>query len=201
MLNSSDQLWIDCFSFLDPDALYPLTACKRAEMENLEEQQYVSYRIAHGDIEETIRLLNRAKTESDDTIKTALVKYCVISYARPFKSSKGVFESEKSSHRSRKTRFCPLESALVFPGGNSDHEALMAERDQRIAHSDMTAWEPTVHYWRSTDSFPIVQRRSQFYDRIDQEIETMLSLCNVVLRFLVDQMTILEAKFKSLIPP
>ena len=166
-------------------------------MENFEEQQYVSYRIANGDIEDTIRLLNRAKVETDDTIKTVLVKYCVISYARPFKHSMGFFDNENPSLKSSKMRFFPLESALVFPSGSSDHDTLIAERDQRIAHCDITAWKPTLHYWRSWDSFPITQQPSHLYDRIDPLIEKMLVLRDIVLKYLVHQRALMEEKFRS----
>ncbi len=38
------------------------------------EEEYVSLRLAHGDSEDVIRLLNRAKAEPDSTIKGVIVQ-------------------------------------------------------------------------------------------------------------------------------
>jgi hypothetical protein len=144
-------------------------------------------RLAHGDIENAIRLLNRAKVEKDDTIKGVIVKYCIIEYARPFTTSNGVFRK----------KFKPLDNSSVFPVGNSDHEALMTERNQRIAHSDISAYNPKLHYWPEPNIFPIVQRPSHLYNDIDKLIEKMLVLCDIVIKYLADQMTTLETFFRK----
>ena len=156
-------------------------------METRKEEGYVSMRLAQGDIENAIRLLNRARTETDATIKSVIVRYCIIEYAKPFKKSRGVFQKE----------FIPLDKALVFPSGNSDHEALITERDQRIAHGDITAYNPRLHYWPDLDIFPIVQRPSHLCDQIDMLIDKMLALCDIVLRYLVDRRTTLEILFRE----
>jgi len=157
------------------------------EMETRLEEEYVSMRLAHRDIENVIRLLNRAKTEADNVIKSTILRYCIIEYAKPFKKSKGVFRKE----------FIPLDKVAVFPGGNADHEALITERDQRIAHGDITAYNPRLHYWSQLDIFPIVQRSSHLCDNIDVLIDKMLSLCEVVLRYLVEHTAILEKLFRE----
>ncbi len=156
-------------------------------METRIDEEYVSMRLARGDIENAIRLLNRAQTETDTMIKSVIVRYCIIEYARPFKKSKGVFRKE----------FVPLDKTSVFPAGNSDHEALITERDQRIAHGDITAYNPRLHYWPEPDIFPIVQRSSHLCDHIDMLIDKMLVLCDIVMRYLVDRMTILETLFRE----
>jgi hypothetical protein len=156
-------------------------------METRIEEEYVSVRLAHGDIENAIRLLNRARTETDTIIKSVIVRYCIIEYANPFKKSKGVFRKE----------FIPLDKASVFPAGNSDHEALITERDQRIAHGDITAYNPRLHYWPELDIFPIIQRSSHLCDHIDMLIDKMLGLCDIVLRYLVDRMTTLGTLFRQ----
>jgi hypothetical protein len=144
-------------------------------------------RLAHGDIENAIRLLNRARTETDTTIKSVLVRYCIIEYAKPSKKSKGVFRKQ----------FIPLDKASVFPAGNFDHEALITERDQRIAHGDITAYNPRLQYSPELDIFPIVQRSSDLCDHIDMFIDKMLVLCDIVLRYLVDRMTTLDTLFRE----
>lgn len=153
------------------------------------EEKYVSMRLAHGDIANVIDLLNRARAVSDTFIKVALVRYCIIEYAKPFKASKGVF----------RTNFRRIDEESVFPGGNSDHKALITERDQRIAHGDITAFRPQLHYWSQQDIFPIVLKVSHLYDNIDKLIETMLGLCDVVLNHLTVQMKALESTFRKLI--
>lgn len=156
-------------------------------MENKIEEEYVSMRLAHGDIKNAIRLLNRARTETDTEIKSVIVRYCIIEYGKPFKKSKGVFRK----------KFIPLDKALVFPGGNSDHEALIAERDQRIAHGDITVYNPMLHYWSELDIFPIVQTPSHLCDHVNTFIDKMLAVCDIVLRYLVDRITTLETFFRE----
>jgi hypothetical protein len=156
-------------------------------METQTDEEYISTRLAQGDIENAIRLLNHARTEADTTIKSVIVKYCIIEYAKPFKKSRGVFQK----------KFIPLDKTLVFPSGNSDHEALITERDQRIAHGDITAYNPSLHYWPDLDIFPIVQRPSHLCDQIDILIDKMLALCDIVLRYLVDRRTTLEMLFRQ----
>jgi hypothetical protein len=73
----------------------------------------------------------------------------------------------------------------------------MTERDQRIAHGDITAYNPRLHYWPEADIFPIVQRSSHLYDPIDILIDKMLVLCNTFLRYVVDRMTTLEKVFRE----
>jgi hypothetical protein len=151
------------------------------------DEEYVSMRLAHADIQNAIRLLNLARIETDTTIKSAIVRYCIIEYAKPFKTSMGVFRK----------KFIPLDKTSVFHGGNSDHDTLIDERDQRIAHGDITAYNPRLHYWAELDIFPIVQRSSHLYDHIDMLIEKMLALCDIVLRYVVDRMTALEKVFRE----
>jgi hypothetical protein len=116
-----------------------------------------------------------------------LVRYCIIEYAKPSKKSKGVFRKQ----------FIPLDKASVFPAGNFDHEALITERDQRIAHGDITAYNPRLQYSPELDIFPIVQRSSDLCDHIDMFIDKMLVLCDIVLRYLVDRMTTLDTLFRE----
>jgi len=156
-------------------------------METQEEEKYGSMRLAREDIENAIRLLNRARTETDTTIKSVIVRYCIIEYAKPFKESKGVFQK----------KFIPLDKTSVFPTGNSDHEVLITERDQRIVHSDITAYNPTLHYCPEVDGFPIGQKSSHLCDDIDMLIDKMLALCDIVLRYLGDQMATLERLFRE----
>ncbi len=159
-------------------------------MENMEsqiEEEYVSMRLAHGDITNAITLLDRAKSEKDGTLKSVLVKYCIIEYARPFTGSRGIYQKH----------FKPLQKESIYPNGNTDHDALIAERDQRIAHSDITAYNPRLHYWTKQDIFPIVQKSSHLYDNIDALIEKMLLLCNTVLTYLIDRIKTLETEFKN----
>ena len=156
-------------------------------MDTEAEERYVSMRLAHGDIANVIDLLNRARAVSDTSIKVALVRYCIIEYAKPFKASRGVF----------RTNFRRIDEESVFPGGNSDHKALITERDQRIAHGDITAFRPQLHYWSQPDIFPIVLKGSHLYDNIDKLIEKILGLCEVVLKYLTGQMASLEAEFRK----
>jgi hypothetical protein len=151
------------------------------------EERYVSLRLAHGDITHVVDLLNRAKTLEDASIKTALVRYCIIEYAKPFNTSKGRFRST----------FRRIDEESIFPGGNSDHKALITERDQRIAHGDITAYNPQLHYWSQQDIFPIVFKGSKLYDNMDKLIETILDLCDIILSYLVLQMESLEALFRE----
>jgi hypothetical protein len=156
-------------------------------MDTETEERYVSLRLAHGDITHVVDLLNRAKIAEDSSIKTVLVRYCIIEYAKPFKASKGVFRS----------KFRRLDEESVFPGGNADHKALIAERDQRIAHGDITAYYPQLHYWSKQDIFPIVLRGSHLYDNMDKLIETISGLCDTVLNYLVVQMKAFERSFRE----
>ena len=157
-------------------------------METQIDEEYVNMRLAHADIENAIRLLNHARTEKDPNIKRSIVQYCIIEYAKPFKSSYGVFRK----------KFIPLDKASIFPTGNFDHEALILERDQRIAHGDITAYKPRLHYWPEQDIFPIIQRSSHLYDNIDALIDKMLLLCNIVLTYVVDRMKNLEIEIKNI---
>lgn len=104
-------------------------------MDTETEERYVSMRLAHGDITNAIDLINRARKESDNSVKSTIVRYCIIEYAKPFKASRGIFRA----------KFRPLEEEAVFPSGNTDHKALMVERDQRIAHGDITSFCPELH--------------------------------------------------------
>ena len=151
------------------------------------EEKYVSMRLAHGDISNVINVLNRARTESDTAVKSAVVRYCIIEYAKPFKESRGAFCK----------KFRPLDEESVFPGGNADHKALIGERDQRIAHGDITAFCPQLHYWSEHDIFPIVLKSSHLYDNIDKLVDKMLVLCDIVLEYLTDQMKAFETFFRK----
>ncbi len=144
-------------------------------------------RLAHGDITNAIDLLNRARKESDSAIKSTIVRYCIIVYAKPFKKSCGIFRA----------RFRPLEEEAVFPGGNTDHKALIIERDERIAHGDIKSFCPKLHYWSRPDIFPIVFKSSRLYDNIDKLIDKMLVLCDTVLRYLTNEMKTLETLFRE----
>jgi hypothetical protein len=156
-------------------------------MDTETEERYVSMRLAHGDITNAIDLLNRARKESDNSIRSTIVRYCIIVYAKPFKISRGIFRA----------KFIPLKEEVVFPGGNTDHKALMDERDKRIAHGDITSFCPKLHYWSRPDIFPIVFKSSHLYDNIDKLIDKMLVLCNTVLRYLTDEMKTLETLFRE----
>jgi hypothetical protein len=156
-------------------------------MESEREEEYVSLRLAHGDIENVIRLLILAKAEKNPDLKAVIVRYCIIEYAKPFKMSRGVF----------KKKFKPLDAASVFPSGNHDHDKLITERDQRIAHGDITAYNPKLHYWSDLDIFPIVQRPSHLCDKIAPLIEKMEELCDTVKRSLVDRLTAMETEFRD----
>ncbi len=114
------------------------------QMDTKTEERYVSMRLAHGDITNAIDLLNRARKESDNSIKSTIVRYCIIVYAKPFKISRGIFHA----------KFIPLKEEAVFPGGNTDHKALIVERDERIAHGDIKSFCPKLHYWSRPDIFP-----------------------------------------------
>ncbi len=158
-------------------------------METQKEEEYVSLRLAVGDIENVIRLLKLAKTEKDPTLKSLIVRYCVIEYARPFKISCGVF----------RRKFKALDATAVFPSGNPDHETLITERDQRIAHGDITAYKPRLHYWSELDIFPIVQKPSHLCDNIDNIIAKIELLCSIVKCYLVERMTVMENEFREVL--
>lgn len=144
-------------------------------------------RLAHGDITNAIYLLNCSRKESDNSIKSTIVRYCIIEYAKPFKTSRGIFRA----------KFRPLEEEAVFPGGNTYHKALMAERDQRIVHGDITSFCPKLHYWSGPDIFPIALKSSHLYDNIDKLIDKMLVLCDTVLRYLTYEMKTMETLFRE----
>ena len=156
-------------------------------MDTEAEEKYVSLRLAHGDIAHVIDLLTRAKTVEDASIKTALIRYCIIEYAKPFKASRGLFRAN----------FRRLDEKSVFPGGNIEHKALITERDQRIAHGDITAYFPQLHYWSQQDIFPIVLKGSHLYDNMDKLIETILGLCVTVLDYLKVQIEALESLLRE----
>ena len=158
-------------------------------MQTQVEEEYVSLRLAHGDISHAITLLNLAQTEKDPTIKAVIVRDCIIKYVKPFKVSYGVFQRS----------FKALKKEEIFPDGNPDHDALVSERDQRIAHGDITACKPKLHYWTKQNIFPIVFRSSHLYDDIDTLIERVLSLCNIVLDYLNNRMESLENSFRDAI--
>lgn len=156
-------------------------------MQTQVEEEYVSLRLAHGDISHAITLLKRAQTEKDPTIKAVIARDCIIKYVKPFKVSYGVFQS----------CFKALKKEEIFPDGNPDHDALVTERDQRIAHGDITAYKPKLHYMTKQDIFPIVFRPSHLYDDIDALIERVLSLCNIVLVYMTNRMGNLENSFRD----
>jgi len=79
------------------------------------EEKYVSIRLTDEVMRNVICLLNYAKAENDQSIKSVLVRYCIVEYAKQFMESHGVF----------KKRFIPLKKKLIFPGGNADHERLI----------------------------------------------------------------------------
>jgi hypothetical protein len=152
-----------------------------------EEKEYVSLRFAQGDIEEAIRLLNRARTETDTEIQFVIVKYCIIAYARPFNKSRDVFGK----------KFNPLKKKLVFPGGNSFHDQLIDDRNQYIAHVDLKAHNPKLYFPPERNIFPIGLTPSHLYDQIDMLIDKMLTVCDFVLKYLVARMTTLETLFRE----
>lgn len=156
-------------------------------MESEREELYVSLRIALGDMENVFRLPKQAKTENDPGLRKLIVRYCIIEYAKPFKLSRGVF----------KKKFKPLDAVYVFPSGNSDHDMLITERDQRIAHGDITAYKPQLHYWSKLDIFPIVQRPSHLCDNIFPLIEKIEMLCGIVKQYLVDSLETMESEFRE----
>jgi hypothetical protein len=146
--------------------------------------------MAHADIAYASHLLNLAKVQTDNTIKKALVQLCVIIYARPFGKIRG-------KHHSKPKMFYPLKWENVSSSDNSDHDTLMAERDQYVAHGDITAYNPRLVYFVPWDGFAIEQRPSHYYDHIDQRIETMLVLCDIVRKHLADRMTVMESSFRE----
>jgi hypothetical protein len=156
-------------------------------MQNEEEEIYVSLRMACSDIQETIQMLNLAKTQTNVDIKTALVKLSVITYCKPFKTINGVY----------KKKFKPLNKDTVFPCVNHDHNALIRDRDQYFAHGDLSAYDPRLSYSPPWNTFVIRQRPSHLFDRIDQQIEKMLALCDIVLKYLEDQIQPYHKKFRE----
>jgi hypothetical protein len=48
------------------------------QMDTEAEEKYVSMRLAHGDISNVVDLLKRARMDSDTSIKSAVVRYCII---------------------------------------------------------------------------------------------------------------------------
>ena len=154
------------------------------ETQTKEKKEYVSLRFAHGDIEEAIRLLNRAKTETDTEIQFVIVKYCIIAYARPFTFTKPKDVSGKM--------FIPLEKSSVFPGGNPFHKQLIDDRNQYIAHGDLKAYNPKLYYQPERGSFTIGLTPSHLYDDIGTLMNRMLAVCEIVLKHVVDRMTTLK---------
>ena len=155
-------------------------------MDNNDEEKYVSLRLASGDIEEVESIIGCVEKMTKSKERHYLMASCIVAYSRPFKTSRGKYQK----------RFCALNSKDIADIDLKFHDEVIGERDQRIAHGDITSHCPTLHYWSKAEIFPIVYRRSTFFDNYTRLVERFKWNAKAILNHIAKISAEYERKFK-----
>lgn len=132
-------------------------------MHNKNEEQYVFYRMALGDIQSARRVCDLASKQADNEIKCSMIRDAIVTYCRPWSRCNGKFGHRK------------LDKQISDQLNVDIHEKLMQWRDQIIAHSDIDVRDPKLHYWTRGNIFPIVLKG--FYASDMPKEEEIKSIC------------------------
>src|SRR5690348_6747188 len=108
-------------------------------MKNIIEEKYTFYRLCHIDFTEAINSLKMLSKYEHPYIKFVLLRDIIISYARPYSKTKGVFTPE---HRLKAKGLVPRQLKSL-------HQTLLGLRNKIIAHTDLIARNPQVVNWSS----------------------------------------------------
>jgi len=98
-----------------------------------QEEQYVHFVSCTDSLNTAWWLLNEIKQSSRDSRTAAAFQFAIVEYAKPYRTSYGA----TGRHRLDDTHV-PLTHRTL-------HNRLLATRDQRLAHSDLTVMEAKVH--------------------------------------------------------
>ena len=110
-------------------------------METRQEEEYVFYRMASGDMLQAQYSLKQIARYRRTDPRRAFFQQAVLSYCRPFKWCHG----ECGKYRLNES-FVPEEFHRL-------HKELTGFRDQAFAHSDLTIRTPTLGKWRTAKGF------------------------------------------------
>lgn len=106
----------------------------------------------------------------------------ILSYCRPFKTSRGKYGNYKLSQS-----FVPFEHKDL-------HDKLIKHRDNVLAHTDLTVRRPKLHEWKMNSGrlLPIVFK-SLDIKKIENSIPELKELIDKILNRIQDQLITLEA--------
>lgn len=114
-------------------------------MKSLTEEKYVFYRICTGDIQECVKTLEMLEHATSESMRVALIKASIVSYARPFSGNQSVYK-----HENKKLR---LDKKYIPKNFIETHDRAIELRDKLIAHSDIPYRNPEL--LKSTSHFAI----------------------------------------------
>lgn len=157
-------------------------------MHTPEEEFYVFLRFADGDMSQAQMALDHLSKVEGDFLRLCLLKDAAISYCRPFKKSRGVFNKSLR-----------LDESYVPVHLKGLHAELIDLRDQVFAHTDIDVRSPALHCWTREPKriFPI-QFKGHSYPQLLGREQEMRSLFNAVLDLIRKEQAKLEAQFPNM---
>jgi len=154
-------------------------------MHNINEEQYVFYRMALSDIQSAKRVCDLALKQTDNELKYSMIRDAIVIYCRPFSRCNGKFGSHK------------LDKHISDQLDLSIHRRLIQWRDQIIAHSDIDVRDPKLHCWTNLrgNTYPIVF--TGFYGSNMPKEEDIKSICEKLEEILLLKIKESEAVFSA----
>lgn len=105
-----------------------MTSSRASNLKNAEEELFVLYILAHGDMIRVRKNVEYIKNTSDEFLLDVLRRDAILSYCRPFSANRGVF----------KKRNLAIQNSFVPKHLRAKHDALMVARNQLISHMDLS---------------------------------------------------------------
>jgi hypothetical protein len=151
-------------------------------MLNAQEEEYVFYRSASGDLLAAVDILKEISRYKEMNAKRALLLKVILSYCRPFKTS-----IEKYTKCKLSQSFVPVEHKNL-------HDKLIKYRDNVLAHTDPTVRRPKLQEWKMSSGrlLPIVFK-SLDIEKFENSVPELKELIDKILKRIQDQLQTFEA--------
>jgi hypothetical protein len=152
-------------------------------MQSAEEEKYVFYRFASGDMLQALSHLKQLSRYRKNSPRHAFLLQAVLSYCRPFKRCYGKHDNYKLPESFVPEKQIPL------------HKEISKWRDQVFAHTDLNIRRPRLKRWRTpTGNILPIQFKGFSPSILEKNIPQFRELIDTV-RTKVDQhIYILESK-------
>lgn len=150
-------------------------------MQTAQEEEYVFYRFASGDMLQALSTLKDLPKYRKQTTRHALLQQAVLSYCRPFKNCHGRHGKYKLG-----ASFIPEQYIDL-------HQELTKHRDQVYAHTDLNIRKPSLKRWRAEGGtwFPI-QFKSLSPQFLEKSVPKFRELISIVLKRIQQHTSTLE---------